>query len=458
MINSLKYFLISAYTFLAPILAFSQETIGDWDNNGRSDIAVAIVYKPSDASIPYIGTDWLVRRSNLSPLFFHFDVVADALVTGRYFSDQRIYPGVVRVVDLNSPLEWRIKNPQGEEVVVSYGLPGDRIVNQGDLDCDGITDFAVIREGRGAVSPFMFWYIALSGSGGKVVETLYGLKGDALFTADMNGDGCSELVALRPGTWQWFSRRLFGTKITQVQWGLPGDFPLVPQDINGDGKADYVITRVSGEKQAVFIRYTGITDADAIFDVSKDDLPILGKFFNNASKSFAFWNRSGQVLSFLRPDGSYSRDLFAIPTNILIRPDGTVIQPDQSGRFQSGDSSTPVGGDRAGCIASFGTDSDFIDGANGALWKPFSESNSAPAILLPSGYNGAAMTILANDGSVATSIERTRCCPNGDRAHWWLSRSKNANALAPLAPLTVKIEKDGITECRVVSDPRRRYD
>ena len=404
--------------------AFAQNVIGDWDNDGRSDIAVAVTYPASQINIPYVGTDWLLRLSNGNSRFYHFSTAADALITGRYFSDSKIYPGVIKVVGLTTPLQWTIKTPNGGEVVVDYGLPGDRIMNQGDIDCDGITDFAVTRQGSGVLSDFMYWYVALSGSGGAVVETLFGMKDDIPFLADRGRDGCADLFVLRKGTWQWFSRKLLDeTTVRQVQWGLPGDFPLLPQDLNGDGKTDYAISRITGEKQTIYVRYSGSNTKATAFDIPKNAIPMLGKFRFTDRSSLAFWNRSTGGLTFVKTDGALSNKSFGIATNILVRPDGTVVQPSESARVEGpSDDSGSTGGDTGGDSGQGGGSGEVPPGLSavcstvipfsaGSLWKPSSQdTNDArenkPVILynrsIPSG--NSCLPVYASNGQTVADM------------------------------------------------------
>lgn len=409
-----KLFSLFVLTLLTTTPALAQNVIGDWNNDGRSDIAVAITYRAGTANIPYVGTDWAVRQRNSDPLFFHFSQAADALVTGRYFDDEKIYPGIVRVVDISTPLEWTIKTPAQGEVVVNYGLPGDRIMNQSDLDCDGLTDFAVARAGTGDMANFLYWYVSLSSSGGRVIETQFGLKDDVIFTADRANDGCAELVVLRKGTWQWFSRTLLGQRVTQVQWGLPGDFPLAPQDLNGDGKADYAISRVTDDTQTVYVRFSGSSQTATAFEIPTNAIPVLGKFLAGNKSSIAFWTRSTGRVAFAQNNNSLTTSRFGIATNALVRPDGTVVQPNETGRVEDG-SSTEVpptdGGSTEVPPGLSAVCSTVIPFSAGSLWKPSSDHSGFPREGRPSMlYNrniptgNSCLKVFANNGQTVSEL------------------------------------------------------
>ena len=57
--------------------------------------------------------------------------------------------------------------------------------NQADVDCDGITDFIVTRNGTALYPGLKVWYVAMSSQGGQVFETVFGLPNDKVGLADM---------------------------------------------------------------------------------------------------------------------------------------------------------------------------------------------------------------------------------------------------------------------------------
>jgi|GEM_PF-5633860 len=319
----------------APLLLLGLSTValaapGDYDGDGKSDLSVGLVSKNTSSNTG--TTAWLTRNSSGAPSsFWTWQHPADAFVAGRFFLDnQKYYPGIIWVRSSSSPLEWYIKNPSNQEVAVLYGLPGDIIPNLGDFDGDGRDDLTVIRD----INGYLHWLIALTSGG--VVDYLFGVTGDKPFASDVDGDGKAELVVLRSG-YNWYVRKIGENTFTTVQWGLNGDVPLAPQDLDGDHLPDYIIARRTGSMQNGYIRYgNGQT---AIVQLGFDSsIPQIGKF--GTSLGFAWTQRDTGWNAIRTATGDLDLFKFGIPTNAIIRADGTVVQPSESGVFPA--ATTPV--------------------------------------------------------------------------------------------------------------------
>lgn len=451
-----RLFFLGALTALAlqfsMLSAHAQPSRGDADGDGLDDVAVALVDRSARS------TAWLTRLSSgAAPLFYVFNVPGDALVQGRFFAENRSFPGVVHVRDASRPLEWYIKAPGGSQVALHYGLPGDTIPNLGDMDCDGITDIIVVRNGRpGYYDGYKLWYVALSSAPGVIQEMLFGLAADRVYTGDVNGNGCDDMIALRDGFY-WFSRDLFGFDMSVVQWGLPGDLPLLPRDLNGDGQADYIISRPSGGGQVGYVRY-GADSSTTLALGADGSLPLVGRF--SGPNSFAVWNRSQGTLMFRQGDGSFSSAGFGITTNALVRPDGTVIQPTDDGRF-GGTGGGSGGGGGGGVAPGSCSTPKFPDGSGGTLWKPHREGGGScqggacPTYLTSN--SAKRVEILGQDGAVVEEVRLRYYNGNGGRSVWDPRRS--ASYYSQFAPLTVRTHfSGGACQDRAVPDPTKRYD
>lgn len=333
------FLLASSVVFMNSVLAAP----GDFDGDEKSDLSVALVDRNSGT------TAWLTRLSSgLNPLFWTFNKAADALVAGRFYQgNSKYYPAIIRVTSTAVPLEWTFKTATNTEIETRFGLPGDTITNLGDWDGDGRDDMNVVRvEGS---NQELQWFVFLTGAAA-IVKVPFGLVGDQVGVSDVDNDGQAELVALRNG-FTWYIRKPFAnaSTTTAVQWGLNGDRPLLPRDIDGDNLPDYMITRVVGANQVVYIRYgNGQTQTRTLGQASS--IPQVGEFGTNSN--FAWSQRDTGWAAIGMPDSS-NIDLFrfGISTNIIIRPDGTVVQPTSDATFgatSTGGGSDPDDGDTGG--------------------------------------------------------------------------------------------------------------
>ena len=431
--------------------------LGDYDGDGISDLAVAEVNRPANSTIYFVRL-----TASASPISYIFNAAADALITGRFFKNiSRDFPGAVIARGAGQPLEWRIKNPSGTENVLSYGSPGDTIPNQGDLDCDGVTDLVVARSGAANFYPgFKLWYVALSSTPGYVQQLLFGLAGDRVATADMDGDGCSELVVLR-NNFVWYSRKLFADSVSEVQWGLPGDIPLVPQDIDGDGGADYAISRVTGPTQTAFIRFSnGSTAVETIGGPTS--VPFIGSFIG--SPFFAWSQRNTGFTGVLQANRSVAVFPFGLATNHMIRPDGTVVPPNESGAFGTAVVNTAVAAPAAPVATSSGVRCDGElrknDGSGGFV-NSAGNSKGTLKIIFPSGLRGRVRNVKTySGGRLFDELDLYTLGANGGlewggRERWYGNKGEGSYP----DNLLVQAElSDGRMLCVTLPNPQQRYD
>ena len=436
---------------VSPLYALNRYTKGDYDRDGRSDLAAA--ERGSNS------TQFKVRyRSNLgAERSVTLAAKGDAIVVGDYDGDGSTQPAVVTVVDSNT-LRWTVKRIVGSNVVTDWGINGDQPFT-GDMDCDGKSDIVVMRKTDG----FMYWYVKLS-SGGQLLSKVFGLSTDTPFIADVDGDSCDELVVSRSTStgMEWYYKGMYDSSYISLKWGLATDTPLTPSDVNGDGVADFLVDRVANDLHKVYARYSRPEDnsmddddfgTETLTYGKTGDVLMAGKFDSSAQAELAVFRGTETPTGFyLNKLGRLSMFVAAgKSTDVILRPDGTVAEPSRSG------------GGTAGCNPTAGTPGDFYDGSGGSLWKPIAEGGIAPGkptILLSSSYLGASISILDSDGEDLNAglAYRSSYLPEYGRCSWNVT-GYTASQLAAHSPITVKIvRRDGATECRIIENPTARND
>jgi len=138
---------------------------------------------------------------------------------------------------------------------------------KGDFDADGRTDYAVWRPSDGA------WYIRGAPS------MQWGLPGDIPVLGDYDGDPQCDLAVWRPSDGTWHIRGM-----ATVAWGLPEDIPI-PADYDGDGKTDLAVWRPSN----------GTWHIRSIATVKwglPEDIPIPADYDGDGKTDLAVWRPS----------------------------------------------------------------------------------------------------------------------------------------------------------------------
>lgn len=408
---------------------------GSYDGDLSSDFMV-LRYDSFEQPIWYLKT-----TSGRNVAFRYGDVQATPVV-GDFDGDSVADPVITSEAD-NGLLEWRLRDVNGYEKSAYFGLHGDNPLT-GDFDCDKKNDFAVTRKIGGLHN----WFVRLS-SGGEYGPMPFGLEADQTFAADVNGDGCDEIVVAQQvfGANIFFSISLDALRNKgnpkAVYWGLTGDEALTPMDMDGDGLDDFIVTRSLNGGIYFYIYFNGKNyGAGYPFGLS-GDVPMTGYFSGLNQAEIAVYRRgSGRAASsfFVRqPSGLGYQIVHGSGLDTVLRPDG---------RKQK------LSGNNV-CTVS----KDFFDGNGGALWKSRSDNTGKPVMLLDSDYwySAQSIKVYGRDGQYLTEARRRTCCPNGGRGHWDIPMS--GGALEAYAPIQVRLElRNGATECRTVYRPSQRED
>ena len=168
--------------------------VGDWNGDGKDDIAVV---RPNYQSG---GLDWYLDFNNdgIVDRLKHYGLIGDTPVVGDWNGDGYDDMGIVRynawrggldwAVDSNGDAEW-----QSSDAVWHYGLQGD-IPVVGDWNADGRSDMGVVRDNlsRGGLD----WYVDSNGDAAwQATDAVfqYGLLDDIPVVGDWNGDGKDDM-------------------------------------------------------------------------------------------------------------------------------------------------------------------------------------------------------------------------------------------------------------------------
>ena len=381
----------------------------------------------------------LLLDSSRNLIQFAFGLPTDQLLLGDLDGDLKVEPVVVRDGG-NGLLVWFIQQADGGILQINFGFPED-VPHLGDLDCDGRDDLVVARKLNGGLQ--WFWLLSSQNFQGSVFSRAFGLENDFSFLADMNGDGCQDFaVAQQQGTaftWFHFSPKTFETG--SASWGLVDtDTPMQPTDFDGDRKADPVVVREQNGSRTGFV---GTSEGISV-SLGSSGAICAGNYSGVNKAEFAVYqdgNAAGQdTVTVIRYDGQVQ--VFSLPQS---PGEGDLV----GASCLASASNTPVQCD------SF---INFNDGRGGSLYKPFSDGEPGRAVVLLnkvffSLVNG--LIVFDSEGNPVAGEQRRKCCPNGDRAHWWLNKK---SVSLPKNIIIQFVLRDGSTLCGEVPDPTQRYD
>lgn len=203
----------------------------DFDGDLRSDLSV---FRPS------AGT-WYSQRSTKGFAAQQWGISTDRLVPGDFDADGVTDYAVWREGAL--AYLYVLNSSNATVRIEQFGTTGDDPTVMADFDNDGRADAAVYRDGAtsGAQSHF-FFRGSVNNPNGDVTFIPWGNNGDRAVRGDFDGDGRADAAVFRPSNAVWYLRNSSnGAAVTQI-WGLASD-RRVPGDYDGDLRTDLAVFR-----------------------------------------------------------------------------------------------------------------------------------------------------------------------------------------------------------------------
>jgi hypothetical protein len=194
---------------------------GDYDGDGIGDIAVTRVEASGQKT-------WHILGSKIGYRVTQFGIDGDHEMIGDYDGDGKTDVAVIRLV--GTDYIWYILRSQSNQVMIrQFGHDGD-VPQVGDVDNDGKSDIVIFRrtnqfEPQGAG----YWYVVRSSAPNQgIMEHQFGQANDIPQMGDHDGDGLTDWAVFRQGTW-WFDPSLQQSRI--LGFGYPTDHAVVDLNI-----------------------------------------------------------------------------------------------------------------------------------------------------------------------------------------------------------------------------------
>ena len=201
------------------------------------------------------------------------------------------YPGLSAQAIKTRLLNSVDRLPQWNNLVVSGGrLNVAKAIAPSvlDFDGDGRADLSAIQNVNGS----MVWH-NLNSLNGYAAQYFGLFANDTAVPADFDGDGKTDLAVWRGGTKVGDAAYFYvlnsqNNTFRAVQFGTFGDAPQTAVDFDGDGKADFAVTRKTGNQLVWYVLQSRDGFTAAQFGLS-DDLPIRGDFDGDGKTDFAVY-------------------------------------------------------------------------------------------------------------------------------------------------------------------------
>jgi hypothetical protein len=199
---------------------------------------------------------------------------------------------------LGGQMTWYINNGTTASQT-PWGISTDFFVS-GDFDGDDKADITVYRP---ASAPNSFFYSLRSSNGTLAAKELGAIGDEPTVVGDYDGDDIDDYAVYRTGAspgqpsfWYYRGSATVGGGITFVQFGQSGDY-AAPGDYDGDRKNDFCVQRSNGSGQAVFFLQKSTGGSETVVWGLTSDLIVPGDYDGDLRTDFAVVrNSGGQIL------------------------------------------------------------------------------------------------------------------------------------------------------------------
>jgi hypothetical protein len=252
---------------------------------------------PEGDNSEYVGIDTVRYNAIITPLS---SATTPARAALDYNCDGKTDYVVVRNTGGGSSGQstWFINNGT-THTQTPWGIASDSFVS-GDFDGDFKSDITVYRRG---VNPGSVFYTLRSSNGTIMARQLGSTGDDPSVVGDYDGDSKTDYAVYRDGAgagqqsfWYYLGSATVNGGITFAQWGQNGDFPA-PGDYDGDGKNDFCVQRADGMGQGVFLLSKSSGGGiEAVTWGLPSDLIVPGDYDGDGRDDFAVLRASGGQL------------------------------------------------------------------------------------------------------------------------------------------------------------------
>ena len=299
------------------VRVITANAVGNDEWVGIDDISITAVATPARASavLDYNGdgrTDYVVVRNTgggsggavtwfinfaggLDTAGARWGISTDFFVDGDFDGDGRSDITVFRPSSTPANSNFYIlQSGTNTARIENFGLTGDDPSVVDDYDGDGKTDVAVYRGGLSPGAQSIWFYRgSLNNPSGNVTYTPWGQNGDFPSPGDYDGDGRADFVVQRnSGNGQgqfWMLQSTDGFN-NSIYFGLPSDL-ILPGDYDGDGKTDVAVARGSGGQILWWYRRSidGVGVGPIAFGISATDFPTQGDYDGDGRTDISVW-------------------------------------------------------------------------------------------------------------------------------------------------------------------------